>query len=90
MRDEDYHLDHLVAFAQSRGGRCVSVEYFGVATAHEWECGAGHEFEGSPRLLIMGGYWCPTCFPTVSDTTGWDYDALSAIDPLLRRFHFLD
>ena len=70
MRDEDFHLEHLVAFAESRGGRCVSVEYFGVTVAHQWECGAGHAFDGSPRLLMMGGYWCPSCFPTISDTSG--------------------
>jgi hypothetical protein len=37
---------------------------------------------------MMGGYWCPDCFPHVGDTSGWDYSSVSSVDPLLRRFYF--
>jgi hypothetical protein len=81
------HAD-LVAFAESRGGACLSPEYEGVGAKLRWRCGRDHEFEGSPRLLMMGGYWCPDCFPHVGDTSGWDYSSVSSVDPLLRRFYF--
>jgi len=88
MSQPDWTHTDLVAFAESRGGECVSTEYAGVAAKHQWRCGRQHEFEASPRLLITGGYWCPTCFPHVEDTSGWDYASASSVDPLLRSFYF--
>jgi len=86
MRDSLEHAD-LVAFATSRGGVVVCTEYRGVAALHRWRCGRDHEFEASPRLLIHGGYWCPTCAPTVNDTSGWDWVEQASVDPLIARFH---
>lgn len=77
------------AFARSRGGRCLSVQFIDRASPLRWDCGHGHEFEASPRLLIEGGYWCPTCSPTLQDATGWNYHERVRKDPLLGRFHVL-
>jgi hypothetical protein len=87
--DELTHSE-LVVFAESRGGRLVSLEFLGNTEKHSWSCARDHAFEASPRLLIMGGYWCPECFPTVDDHSEWDYVALSSIDSLLRRFYHMD
>jgi hypothetical protein len=86
MTDTLEHAD-LIAFATSRGGRLLTAGYLGVATLHRWRCARDHEFDASPRLLIHGGYWCPTCMPTVDDPTGWDWDAHAEVDSLLARFH---
>lgn len=80
------HVD-LIRFAASRGGEVLSVEYLGVTVRHRWRCARSHEFEASPRLLIHGGYWCPTCAPTVDDTSGWDWDEQAVHDPLIAKFH---
>ncbi len=79
-------LEDLQKFAASRGGTCVSSDFLGIGEKHRWRCGRSHEFEASPRLLIGAGYWCPQCFPSVDDTSGWDYSSQSAVDPLLRSF----
>jgi len=86
MSETFEHAD-LVAFAVKRGGELISAEYLGVTVLHRWRCARDHEFEASPRLLIHGGYWCPTCAPTVGDTSGWDWDAHAEVDPLLAEFH---
>ncbi len=87
MLDDKPSLEQLREFATSRGGRCLSEEASGAGSAHRWTCATGHEFEASPRLLIEGGYWCPSCFPTLEDPSYWDWDVAAETDPLLARFH---
>jgi hypothetical protein len=84
---EELDLPRLHAFAASRGGECLSIEFLGVAVRHRWRCGRGHEFDASPRLLVMAGHWCDACFPSVENTDEWDYSVQIEHDPLLRRFH---
>ncbi|WP_256451460.1 NAD-dependent epimerase/dehydratase family protein [Amycolatopsis sp. CA-230715] len=57
--------------ARFRGGELLSadVRRGAVATPLSWRCGFGHEFTGSPKLILTAGHWCPTC---VRDT--WQYD----------------
>ena len=28
-----------------------------------WQCAQGHTFKASRRLILLGGHWCPDCFP---------------------------
>ena len=39
-----------------------------VATPLRWRCAFGHEFAGSPRLILTAGHWCPEC---VQDAAGY-------------------
>ncbi len=87
MDNEVTDLEQLDAFASSRGGLCLSSDLLGEKVAHQWQCAQGHQFEASPRLLVVGGYWCPSCFPSLDDPSRWDYDTLAEIDPLIHRFH---
>ena len=48
----DAELQHAAAF---RGGK-----YLGNDT---WQCAEGHTFHASRRLILLGGHWCPHCFP---------------------------
>jgi len=80
-------LGDVDAFAESRGGRCLSQGGADPGARLGWECAAHHRFEASPKLLIEGGYWCPQCAPRADDTSGWDYDHHSALDPLLASFY---
>lgn len=60
--------------AQFRGGQIISAEVTpgDIATPLSWNCAQGHEFTGSPRLILRGGHWCPTC---VLDTAGYQRQA---------------
>lgn len=55
--------------AAFRGGRLLSrdVTTGAVATPLRWACAFGHEFDGSPRLVLTAGHWCPVC---VQDSAG--------------------
>jgi len=48
----DAELERAAAF---RGGK-----YLGNET---WQCAQGHTFKASRRLILLGGHWCPDCFP---------------------------
>jgi len=72
-RLEDLTLEELQKAAEFRGGKLISTSYNGnPAEQLEWECHKGHRFMASPRLILMGGHWCPDCLPPA-----WDYDDLS-------------
>ena len=48
-----------------RGGECLS-ETMAVGdwdSLLSWRCARGHVFEASPRQVLLGGHWCPDCFP---------------------------
>lgn len=61
--------DYLEA-AGYRGGELLSTDAArgDVATPLHWRCAYGHEFAGSPRLVLTGGHWCPVC---VRDVEGY-------------------
>lgn len=60
--------------AAHRGGRMLSAEVGrgDLATRLTWRCALGHEFTASPRLVLTGGHWCPTC---VTDPAGYERQA---------------
>ena len=77
--DEDKNPDAWTALdyteaATHRGGHLLSrdVERGDIATPLTWACAFGHEFTGSPRLILTGGHWCPVC---VRDVAGYERQA---------------
>ena len=48
----DAELDKAAAF---RGGKYIGNNI--------WQCAKGHTFVASRRLILLGGHWCPDCFP---------------------------
>ncbi|WP_279308501.1 NAD-dependent epimerase/dehydratase family protein [Rathayibacter rubneri] len=81
-------LDYLEA-ASFRGGELVTadVERGDIATPLTWRCALGHEFSGSPRLILTAGHWCPLC---VKDVGGYPTQArsnrfLGQLDPAVDR-----
>ena len=66
-------LDYLEVAAH-RGGRLLSrgVARGEVATPLSWQCAFGHEFRASPRLVLVGGHWCPVC---VREPAGYEQQA---------------
>jgi nucleoside-diphosphate-sugar epimerase len=54
--------DYLEA-AAFRGGRLLTADVTpgDVGTRLDWTCAFGHEFSGSPRLVLTAGHWCQVC-----------------------------
>ncbi|MCC6270907.1 MAG: NAD(P)-dependent oxidoreductase [Microbacteriaceae bacterium] len=54
-----------VSAARFRGGECLSesMQEGDLFTLLQWRCGAGHEFEATPYLILRAGHWCQECKP---------------------------
>ena len=79
-------LAELQAFAESRGGACLSSAAGDESTSHRFRCAEGHEFEGRAFVLIRGGFWCPKCQPPIDGPGPWNWSAFAENDPALARF----
>ncbi|MBL7624786.1 NAD(P)-dependent oxidoreductase [Frankia sp. AgB1.8] len=68
--------DDFAAAADFRGGELLSENLpAGDVTAPlRWRCADGHEFTGSPRLVLTAGHWCPDC---VRDPAGYAKQAVA-------------
>jgi nucleoside-diphosphate-sugar epimerase len=66
---EDY--ENAAAF---RGGELMSADVLrgDISTPLIWRCAFGHVFAGSPRLILIGGNWCPEC---VRDSGAYEQQA---------------
>ena len=78
--------------AEFRGGKCLSktMTTGDLDTQLEWQCAQGHVFKASPRLILLGGHWCPDCFPwPYSDTKEparpWDWDEEAKRNPFFAQ-----
>lgn len=62
---EDFTIEDMQRVAEFRGGKCLSqtMTKGDWDTQLEWQCAEGHTFKASPRLILLGGHWCPDCFP---------------------------
>lgn len=56
-----YSLDDAIAYAHSRGGECVSSEYFTAESKLEWKCSEGHIWSQSLGVIRRQNLWCPYC-----------------------------
>jgi len=52
---EDLTDKELQKAATFRGGKYIGDNI--------WQCARGHKFVASRRLILLGGHWCPDCFP---------------------------
>jgi nucleoside-diphosphate-sugar epimerase len=79
-------LDYVEA-AAFRGGQLLSTDADrgDVATPLQWRCAFGHEFAGSPRLVLTAGHWCPEC---VTDVVG--YAEQAERNPFLAQLEVLE
>lgn len=68
--------------AEWRGGKCLSPHMTegDLYTPLQWECYDKHRFEASPALVLLGGHWCPHCFPMP-----WQYDREARHNPFFAQ-----
>ena len=57
---EKLSIEAMRGLATTRGGTCLSAEYFGSKTKLTWKCEFGHRWEAAPCYVVQGT-WCPTC-----------------------------
>ncbi len=53
-------LKALQEIAESRGGKCLSIEYVNCKTKMLWECKEGHIWQATANK-IKSGSWCKKC-----------------------------
>ncbi|MBF6079555.1 NAD-dependent epimerase/dehydratase family protein [Nocardia beijingensis] len=77
-----WDLADMKGAAEFRGGtvRSAAMTTGDIATPLEWTCAFGHDFTGSPRLILTAGHWCPVC---VRDAAG--YREQAARNPFLAQ-----
>lgn len=78
----ELELEDMKQAARFRGGECCSerMEKGDLKTKLNWKCAFGHSFEASPALILLGGHWCPDCFPTP-----WNYDEEAKRNPFFAQ-----
>lgn len=55
-------IEKMREIAKSKGGKCLSTEYFTSRTKLKWECGeCEQEFWASPEYVKNDNKWCPNC-----------------------------
>lgn len=62
-------IEEMRAFAESRGGKCLSPEYKSLQSQLEWQCAKGHSWKAKPAnvvpprgsALLPRNTWCPKC-----------------------------
>ncbi|MCQ2347276.1 MAG: NAD-dependent epimerase/dehydratase family protein [Paludibacteraceae bacterium] len=97
---EQFTIEDMQKAAAFRGGRCLSetMTQGDWDTPLVWECAEGHQFTASPRLILLGGHWCPECFPypyteekalSHSDlpnhTIAWHWDKVARKNPFFAQ-----
>lgn len=87
----EFTLDDMQHAAEFRGGKCLSQTMVkgDWDTQLEWQCAEGHTFKASPRLVLLGGHWCPECFPypyaDEPNPRPWQWDAEAKRNPFLAQ-----
>ena len=77
--------------AAFRGGKCLSKDMVqgDWDTPLEWECAEGHTFTATPRLVLLGGHWCPECMPYPyageANARPWHWDKVSRNNPFFAQ-----
>jgi len=78
----ELELNDMKQAAAFRGGKCLSFNIIkgDLKSKLKWKCAFGHTFEASPRLVLMGGHWCPDCMPTP-----WNYEEEAKRNPFFAQ-----
>lgn len=78
----EWDIEDMRQAAAFRGGKCLSptMRKGDWATPLEWECQFGHRFQASPTLILLGGHWCPECFPAP-----WNFDEIAKGNPFFAQ-----
>ena len=86
---EEFTIEDMRAAAAFRGGECLSETMTpgDWDTQLEWKCARGHVFKASPRLVLLGGHWCPDCFPWPygDHPRPWNWEDEARVNPFFAQ-----
>jgi len=94
---KELSLEDMRRAAEFRGGRCLTDEqelkksetHSLFDTPLRWQCAEGHVFEATPRFILLGGHWCPDCFPwpyaDEPDSRPWQWDKEARHNPFFAQ-----
>ena len=102
---EFFTLEDMQRAAAFRGGKClgyadsqspISDSQYPITdsealwdTPLEWECAEGHKFTATPRLVLLGGHWCPECMPYPykgePNARPWQWDKIAKKNPFFAQ-----
>ncbi len=86
-----FTIEDMQQAAAYRGGKCISVEMKqgDWDTPLEWQCAEGHHFLASPRVVLLGGHWCPECMPwpykDEPNPRPWQWDKIASENPFFAQ-----
>ena len=80
--ESELDIEDMCKAAEFRGGKCLSqsMQKGDLRSPLRWMCQFGHEFTASPTLVLLGGHWCPECFPMP-----WNYDEIARGNPFFAQ-----
>lgn len=87
----EFTIEDMQQVAAFRGGTCLSTQMVkgDWDTPLQWQCAQGHVFTATPRLILLGGHWCPDCFPNPykdePNARPWAWDKESKRNPFFAQ-----
>lgn len=87
----EFTIEDMQKAAAFRGGKCLSSQMTkgDWDTPLQWQCAQGHVFTATPRLILLGGHWCPDCFPypykDEPNARPWAWDKESKRNPFFAQ-----
>lgn len=87
-------VEELQKAAAFRGGEYLGansgvVRESSVGRGDAWRCAQGHTFLMSRRVVLLGGHWCPECFPwpyqDEANARPWDWDNEARRNPFFAQ-----
>lgn len=87
----EFTIEDMQQVAAFRGGKCLSTQMVkgDWDTPLQWQCAQGHVFTATPRLILLGGHWCPDCFPNPykdePNARPWAWDKESKRNPFFAQ-----
>lgn len=87
----EFTIEDMQQVAAFRGGKCLNTQMVkgDWDTPLQWQCAQGHIFTATPRLILLGGHWCPDCFPNPykdePNARPWAWDKESKRNPFFAQ-----
>ena len=86
--ESEVDIEDVRKAAKFRGGQLLSENMVkgDLRTKLKWKCGyCKNEFEATPCLILLGGFWCPKCFIPEQK---WDYDNIAKTCPFFAQIWY--
>jgi len=84
-------LEDMQQAAAFRGGKCLSktMKTGDLDTRLTWQSASGHQFDASPRLILLGGHWdyldMPWPYKGEPGERPWHWDAVAKENPFFAQ-----